>query len=57
MQQARKRADGGYTIAFGFRTYTDITPDSFRWTGETLQEDGRTWKIEGEFLAKRQPTP
>src|SRR5579863_4216860 len=26
----RKRADGGYTIAFGFRTYTDITPDSFR---------------------------
>ncbi|MFM0089629.1 FAD-binding oxidoreductase [Paraburkholderia sediminicola] len=26
----RKRADGGYTIAFGFRTYSDLTPDSFR---------------------------
>ena len=33
--------------------FSEITPDSFRWTGETLQEDGRTWKIEGEFLAKR----
>jgi glycine/D-amino acid oxidase-like deaminating enzyme len=26
----RKRADGGYTIAAGFRTYSDLTPDSFR---------------------------
>ncbi|MEW6342846.1 MAG: FAD-binding oxidoreductase [Paraburkholderia sp.] len=26
----RKRADGGYTVAFGFRTYSDLTPDSFR---------------------------
>ena len=24
-----------------------------RWTGETLQVDGHTWKIEGEFLARR----
>jgi glycine/D-amino acid oxidase-like deaminating enzyme len=26
----RKRSDGGYTIAPGFRTYSDITPDCFR---------------------------
>ncbi|MFM0594850.1 NAD(P)/FAD-dependent oxidoreductase [Paraburkholderia dilworthii] len=26
----RKRADGGYTVAYGFRTYSDLTPDSFR---------------------------
>ena len=25
----RKRADGGYTIAYGFRSYIDITPDAF----------------------------
>jgi len=26
----RKRLDGGYTVACGFSTYSDITPDSFR---------------------------
>jgi glycine/D-amino acid oxidase-like deaminating enzyme len=26
----RKRADGGYTIAPGFRTHSDLTPDCFR---------------------------
>jgi glycine/D-amino acid oxidase-like deaminating enzyme len=26
----RKRADGGYTVAYGFRTYCDLTPDCFR---------------------------
>ena len=35
--------------------FSEITPDSFRWTGETLQADGQTWKLEGEFLAKRIP--
>lgn len=33
--------------------YTEITPDSFRWTGEALGADGRTWRLEGEFLARR----
>ena len=33
--------------------FSEITRDRFRWTGETLQADGHTWKIEGEFLAKR----
>ena len=34
-------------------TFTDITPDSFRWLGEALQPDGKTWKLEGEFRASR----
>jgi hypothetical protein len=33
--------------------FSEITPESFRWTGETLQADGHTWKTEGEFLARR----
>ena len=33
--------------------FTEITPDSFRWTGEALQPDGKTWKLEDEFRAKR----
>ena len=33
--------------------FTEITGDSFRWTGESLAVDGRTWNLEGEFLAKR----
>ena len=34
-------------------TFTEITPDSFHWLGEALQQDGKTWKVEGEFRAKR----
>src|SRR5271165_4021528 len=33
--------------------FTDITPDSFRWLGEALNPDGRTWELETEFRAKR----
>jgi hypothetical protein len=33
--------------------FSEITPESFRWTGESLNPDGETWKLEGEFLAKR----
>jgi hypothetical protein len=33
--------------------FTERTPDSFRWTGEALQPDGKTWKLEGEFRALR----
>ena len=33
--------------------FTEITPDSFRWTGEVLEADGYTWRLEGEFLARR----
>jgi hypothetical protein len=34
-------------------TFTEITPDSFRWLGEALEPDGKTWKLEGEFRARR----
>ena len=33
--------------------FTEITPDSFHWTGEALLPDGQTWRIEGEFKARR----
>ena len=33
--------------------FTEITPDSFHWIGEALHPDGKTWKLEGEFRAKR----
>lgn len=33
--------------------FTEITPDSFRWTGEALEPDGRTWKLEAEFRARK----
>ena len=35
--------------------FSEITPDSFRWTGEALEADGKTWRLEGEFRAKRVP--
>ena len=34
--------------------FTDITKDSFRWTGEALDTDGKTWKLQGDFRARRQ---
>jgi hypothetical protein len=33
--------------------FSEITPDSFHWTGEALNPDGQTWRLEGEFLARR----
>jgi len=33
--------------------FTEITNDSFRWLGEALAADGKTWKLEGEFRAHR----
>jgi len=32
--------------------FTEITPNSFRWLGEALEHDGKSWKLEGEFLAR-----
>jgi hypothetical protein len=34
-------------------SFTEITPDSFHWLGESFATDGKTWKLEGEFRAKR----
>jgi len=36
--------------------FTAITRDSFRWTGEALEPDGVTWRLEGEFHASRIPS-
>ncbi|MEI6002913.1 hypothetical protein H3V53_39270 [Paraburkholderia bengalensis] len=33
--------------------FTEITADSFRWTGVALAADGVTWNLEGEFVARR----
>ncbi len=34
-------------------TFTDIEPESFRWLGESLNPDGRSWALQGEFRARR----
>jgi hypothetical protein len=33
--------------------FSEITPDPFHWTGESLAPDGATWRLEGEFRARR----
>ncbi|WP_341485843.1 FAD-binding oxidoreductase [Thioclava sp. GXIMD4215] len=40
----RKRQDGGYTIADGFRNIVDIVPDSFRYMKDFLPALGAEWK-------------
>jgi hypothetical protein len=42
--------DGGVATRWRF---TEITTDSFHWLGEALKPDGQTWKLEGEFRARR----
>jgi hypothetical protein len=34
-------------------TFTDITPASFRWLGEKSRDDGKTWRLQAEFLVRR----
>jgi hypothetical protein len=34
-------------------TFTEIEGDSFHWLGEALEPNGKTWRLEGEFRAKR----
>jgi hypothetical protein len=34
-------------------TFTEITADSFHWLGEALEPDGKTWRLEGKFRARR----
>jgi hypothetical protein len=34
-------------------TFTEIAQDSFHWLGEALPSDGKTWRLEGEFRARR----
>lgn len=47
--QTGARADGQATRW----RFTDITPERFHWIGEALDVDGKTWRLEGEFIATR----
>jgi hypothetical protein len=42
--------EGGAPVRWSF---TDITPDSFRWLGERSPDGGATWQLQAEFLARR----
>jgi len=33
--------------------FTEITENAFHWIGESLNTDGQTWRLEGEFRAQR----
>ena len=34
-------------------TFSEMTENSYRWRGERLEPDGRTWKLQVEFRARR----
>lgn len=59
-QQIGRRA-GNDIVQIGTRpngtatrwTFTEVSNDAFHWLGEALEPDGRTWRLEGEFYARR----
>lgn len=44
------KADSGATLRWSF---TDITPNSFRWLGERSPDNGTSWQLQAEYLARR----
>lgn len=44
------KADTGAAIRWSF---SEITPNSFRWRGERSFDDGVTWQLQSEFRARR----
>src|SRR5215204_4557651 len=34
-------------------SFTEITPDGFRWTGERSLDGGATWQLQADFRARR----
>jgi hypothetical protein len=42
--------DSGEAVRWSF---TEITPDTFCWTGERSRDDGQTWQLQAKFLARR----
>lgn len=42
--------DAGEAVRWSF---TAITSDSFRWTGERSRDEGKNWHLQAEFLARR----
>jgi hypothetical protein len=57
------RRNGGDIVQVGVRPdgtptrwrFTEMTPHSFHWLGESLAADGATWTLEGEFRGTRAP--
>ena len=43
-------AGTGETMRWSF---TEITPDSFRWTGERSLDGGASWQLQADFRARR----
>jgi hypothetical protein len=44
--------DAGEAVRWSF---TAITPNSFRWTGERSRDEGKTWQLQAEYFARRLP--
>ncbi|MGN6571595.1 MAG: hypothetical protein ACTHLO_09290 [Pseudolabrys sp.] len=44
------KTDQGVPVRWSF---TEITPDSFRWRGERLLEGGGPWRLQSDFRARR----
>jgi hypothetical protein len=42
--------DSGAAVRWSF---SDITPNSFRWRGERSGDDGATWQLQAEFVVRR----
>jgi hypothetical protein len=42
--------DAGDAVRWSF---TEITPDSFRWRGERSRDDAKSWQLQAEFFARR----
>lgn len=37
--------------------FSEITPNSFHWIGRSSHDEGKTWYVETEFLARRRRNP
>ncbi|WP_439576749.1 hypothetical protein [Elioraea sp.] len=42
--------DAGEAVRWSF---TEMTPDSFRWLGERSRDSGRTWTLQADFRVRR----
>ena len=42
--------DAGAMLRWSF---TDITPDSFRWLGERSHDDGKSWQLQADYRVRR----
>jgi hypothetical protein len=45
--------DNGAPVRWSF---SEITPNSFRWRGERSPDDGATWQLQAEFVVRRVDT-